>query len=72
MNTSKKRNALLKAYDGYSWHERVANMPEDQVIAVYLRFERDGWPNKEPKLNPDVTKPEAPPKPPDDEQLGLF
>jgi hypothetical protein len=72
--TDEKREALVKAYPGYSWHERVAGMSSEQVIAVYLRFERDGWPNTEPKLNPDL-KPETPndlkPKA-DDSQLPLF
>lgn len=72
--TDEKRRALVKAYPGYSWHERVAGMSSEQVIAVYLRFERDGWPNTEPKLNPDL-KPEPPNnlKPDaDDNQLPLF
>lgn len=69
----KKRKALTKAYPGYSWHERVAGMSSEQVVAVYLRFERDGWPNVEPKLNPDlkVEEPE-PKKPPDNDQIRLF
>jgi hypothetical protein len=50
----KKRNALTKAYPGYSWHEKVAGMSSEQVIAVFLRFERDGWPKIEPKLNLDL------------------
>jgi len=72
----RKRNRLTKAYPGYSWHEKVAGMSNEQVIAVFLRFERDGWPKIEPKLNPaellheelEASKPEEP----DEEQIRLF
>ena len=70
----KKRSKLLKAYPGYSWHEKVAGWSSEQVVAVFLRFERDGWPKIEPKLNPDLKPPEEP-KPedkPDDDQFRLF
>ena len=51
-------------------------MSNEQVIAVFLRFERDGWPKIEPKLNPaellheelEASKPEEP----DEEQIRLF
>lgn len=73
---TKQRDALSAAYPGNSWSEKVAGLSEDQVTAVYLRFQRDGWPNTEPKLNPDL-KPEnlKPPEPPeerDPEQTSLF
>jgi hypothetical protein len=74
MTTDEKRKALLKAYPGYAWHEKVAGMPSEQVIAVYLRFEQDGWPNTKPKRKqapkpnpPNDLKPNA-----DDDQLPLF
>lgn len=74
--SDQRRDALSKAYPGYSWQEKVAGFSEEQVTAVYLRFQRDGWPNTEPKLNPDL-KPEnlKPPEPPeerDPEQTSLF
>lgn len=37
-DTEKKRQALLAAYPGPSWADKVKRMPEDQVIAVYLRL----------------------------------
>ena len=69
----KKRNRLSQAYPGWSWHEKVAGWSDEQVVAVFLRFERDGWPKIEPKIAPDL-KPEEPPpkKDPDDEQFRLF
>lgn len=73
MSTDKERNALAKAYPGWSWHEKVAGWSNEQVIAVYLRFERDGWPNVEPKIDPDLKPPEDPkPDKPDDNQFRLF
>ena len=69
-DTDKKRTALAKAYPGYSWHEKVATMTEEAVIAVYLRFERDGWPNAEPKT-PDLKIEDPKSKDPDD-QIRLF
>jgi hypothetical protein len=48
---AKKRAYLTRLYDGYSWHEKVASMSAEQVTAVYLRFQRDGPPKREPKLN---------------------
>jgi hypothetical protein len=70
---AQKRNALSKAYPGYSWHEKVAGWSDEQVIAVYLRFQRDGWPKIEPQINPNL-KPEnvKPPDPPDEAQISLF
>lgn len=72
----KKRKALLKAYPGYSWHEKVAGWSSEQVIAVFLRFEREGWPQNKPKPEP---KPPEEPDPedssddkPDDDQFRLF
>jgi hypothetical protein len=74
--SDKRRNALSRAYPGYSWQEKVARFSVEQVTAVYLRFQRDGWPNTEPKLNPDL-KPEnlQPPEPPEErdaDQISLF
>ena len=68
MNTDEKRKALVKAYSGYAWHEKVAGMSSEQVVAVYLRFERDGWPNVKPKQKPDPKSD----KPDDDQQIRLF
>lgn len=37
-----KRNAILKAYDTESWKQKVLAMSGPQVIAIYLRFKREG------------------------------
>jgi hypothetical protein len=74
--SDKRRNALSRAYPGYSWHEKVAGFSDEQVTAVYLRFQRDGWPNTEPKLNPDLKaenlKPPEPPEEKNHHQTSLF
>jgi hypothetical protein len=74
--SDKRRNALSQAYPGYSWHEKVSGFSDEQVTAVYLRFQRDGWPHAEPKLNPDLKaenlKPPEPPEERDPEQISLF
>lgn len=36
---SKKREAVKGAYKGKQWRDKVDAMPEDQVIAVYLRLQ---------------------------------
>lgn len=33
-----KREALKKVFPTQSWAEKVKNMPDSQVIAVYLRL----------------------------------
>jgi hypothetical protein len=68
-----KREYLTSLYPGYSWHEKVAGMSQEQVIAVYLRFKRDGPPKREPKLSESPLSPEEDPKPEQDKQdLRLF
>ena len=67
-----KRDALAKAYPGYSWQDKVAHMPPEQVVAIYLRFQRDGWPNTEPKLNPDLKLVSPDPERVEPSQLKLF
>ena len=42
MNTEQKRVALLSAYPGPKWVEKVKKMSEQQVIATYLRLQRAG------------------------------
>lgn len=69
-----KREYLSRLYPGYSWHEKVAGMSQEQVIAVYLRFQRDGFPRTEPKLNNSPLSPEeeTKPKATDQDDLRLF
>ncbi len=45
MTTAQMRDALLrtpKYRSSSSWAAKVQRMPDYQVIAIYLRFERDG------------------------------
>lgn len=37
-----KKQALLKAYSGPSWTNRVMNMTDAQIIAIYLRLKAQG------------------------------
>jgi hypothetical protein len=60
MSTDRERNVVSQMYDNYTWHERVAAMSNEQVIAIYLRFMRDGY--KPPQEIP-VRKPIIPPDP---------
>jgi hypothetical protein len=73
MSTDKERNYLSSLYPGYSWHEKVAGWSNERVIAVYRRFQRDGFPRKEPKLDPDLKLEEEPkPETPSENQTRLF
>jgi hypothetical protein len=42
MSTESKRSAIKSCYKSDSWRKKVDRMTEGQVIAVYLRFLRDG------------------------------
>lgn len=42
MNVYKMRAVLAELYTGESWKDRVSRMPNEQVLAVYKRFERHG------------------------------
>jgi hypothetical protein len=68
----RKREYLTSLYPGYSWHNKVATMSPERVIAVYLRFQRDGPPKLEPKLNPKPKLPDDSKPDVDDDQLPLF
>lgn len=41
MSTSLQREALKRLYGG-SWASKVSKMPDHQVIALYLKFKREG------------------------------
>lgn len=41
-DVSKKREALKSVYPSKRWATKVNNMPESQVIAVYLRLKQQG------------------------------
>ena len=36
------RSAISKVYPTEKWKNKVENMPEDQVVAIYLAFEKRG------------------------------
>lgn len=36
------RKTVAETYSGLSWKDRVKHMPDDQVLAVYKRMEREG------------------------------
>ena len=38
MTAAQMRCAIYDAYPGDSWHEKVNNMSDNQVVAVYMRF----------------------------------
>ena len=66
-----RRNYVSNMYPYPGWHEKVATMPADQVLAIYLRFIRDGQKPK-PEL-PEELKPDIQEDQDDDpEQFQLF
>lgn len=42
MTVEEQRTAISKVYPTERWKNNVENMPEDQVIAIYLAFEKRG------------------------------
>lgn len=42
MNTEQMRQALLKAYSGRRWEDRVKKMSDGQVFVVYTRLKNTG------------------------------
>lgn len=38
MTVAQMRCAIYDIYPGDSWHEKVNNMPDNQVVAVYFSF----------------------------------
>lgn len=51
MSTEEQRTAISKVYSSEKWQRTVENMPEDQVVAIYLSFEKRGM------LGKVITKP---------------
>ena len=45
LSVNAMRKELIKMYPGYTWKQRVLNMPENQIIAVYQRKIREGTKN---------------------------
>ena len=48
------RAAITSVYPNATWRDRVAKMYDDQVIAIYYKFLRDGKFDKKPRK--DVVK----------------
>lgn len=42
MTVQQMRNAILGVYDTKSWKKKVANMYDDQIIAIYHSFRNKG------------------------------
>lgn len=42
MTTEEMRRHISAMYDGLGWKKKVANMPERQVYAVFMSFEKSG------------------------------
>ena len=42
MNVETMRSEIAKVYTGNGWKKKVKNMPENQVVAVYLNFKKTG------------------------------
>lgn len=38
MSIELMRDAILKVYPGKAWEDKVANMSDNQIIAVYYKF----------------------------------
>jgi hypothetical protein len=49
LTTEEKRAAIARVYPTKSWQRKVANMEENQVIAIYLSFEKNGNFRRGPK-----------------------
>ena len=42
MTVEEQRTAISKVYPTEKWKNKVENMPEDQVIAIYLTVQKRG------------------------------
>ena len=42
MNVDQMRKEIAKVYPGEAWQRKVDLMLDDQVIAIFYKFERDG------------------------------
>jgi hypothetical protein len=51
MNIHFMRGIVSGMYDSPRWKERVQKMGAEQIVAIYLRFQRDGSKPPEPKTS---------------------
>ena len=49
MAYEKEREALKTVYSGAKWIQKVNKMPDDQVVAIYMRLKLQGKLTKEKK-----------------------
>lgn len=42
MNVDEKRKAVMGAYAGKKWKDKVDKMSDDQVTAIYIRLKGQG------------------------------
>lgn len=38
----KEREAITKLYNSKNWADKVKKMPDNQVIAIYMKYRKDG------------------------------
>ncbi len=69
MTNYEMREAIRKVYDTRSWQNKVDNMYDDQVIAIYLNFEKRGILNKVMKKERPIVYPKPLKEP---VQLNIF
>lgn len=69
MTNYEMREAIRKVYDTRSWQNKVDNMYDDQVIAIYLNFEKRGILNKVMKKERPIVYPKLLKEP---VQLNIF
>lgn len=44
MTDAQKRQYVYDLYSGHKWKKQVERMPDDQVVAIYLKHQQDGEP----------------------------
>ena len=42
MSVEQMRDAIADVYTGWAWKDKVARMPDDQVMAIYFKFQSSG------------------------------
>lgn len=42
MDTNFKRREIYNAYDSKTWKDKVNKMSDQQVVAIYFRFKKEG------------------------------
>ena len=42
MDILQMRSKIAKVYDNFTWRNKVARMPREQVLAIYFSFQEQG------------------------------